>query len=158
MELLSRKRKRDSDEEDNDSIVTVENDSLLGILINSGGDPAPGAPSNSQQPKGSSLICDYAGCDFIAKSRHDRIIHSSTHTGVKTSSCTYEGCPFVTNRTGSLRRHVKQVHLRDRPHKCPVEGCSYSCTQFSDMKKHEKMHNGGKSLFMSVCVVPIGFN
>ncbi|KAG7443500.1 uncharacterized protein BT62DRAFT_903333, partial [Guyanagaster necrorhizus] len=50
--------------------------------------------------------------------------------------CTYEGCGKCFIRCTHLKRHVKSLHLDEKPPKCPHEDCKKSFGRKDNLKKH----------------------
>ncbi|KAK0207326.1 hypothetical protein EDD18DRAFT_1042304, partial [Armillaria luteobubalina] len=50
--------------------------------------------------------------------------------------CTYEGCGKCFVRGEHLKRHVKSLHLCEKPHQCPHEGCNKSFSRKDNLKQH----------------------
>ncbi|KAK0212684.1 hypothetical protein DFS33DRAFT_1283701 [Desarmillaria ectypa] len=50
--------------------------------------------------------------------------------------CTFEGCGKCFVRGEHLKRHVKGVHLCERPYRCPHDGCKKAFTRGDNLKQH----------------------
>ncbi|KAK0488437.1 hypothetical protein IW261DRAFT_1326248 [Armillaria novae-zelandiae] len=50
--------------------------------------------------------------------------------------CTYEGCGKCFVRGEHLKRHVKSLHLCEKPHQCPHGGCNKSFSRKDNLKQH----------------------
>ncbi|KAK0504610.1 hypothetical protein EDD18DRAFT_1061714 [Armillaria luteobubalina] len=50
--------------------------------------------------------------------------------------CTFEGCGKCFIRGEHLKRHVKGVHLCERPFRCPHGGCRKAFTRGDNLKQH----------------------
>lgn len=67
--------------------------------------------------------------------------HRARHIGIKNYKCNMCGKAFVQN--GDLRKHVRSVHEKYKPHQCPI------CHRFlaKGLKEHIRRHTGESSRF-----------
>ncbi len=50
-------------------------------------------------------------------------------------------CDHRASSASSVARHVRTVHLRERPHECPQPDCSFSAAAHQDLRVHvESVH------------------
>ncbi|KAG7439241.1 uncharacterized protein BT62DRAFT_1060285 [Guyanagaster necrorhizus] len=54
----------------------------------------------------------------------------------RTYPCTYEGCGKSFYYKGSVKEHIKSVHLGKRRYTCPYEGCNKSFSRKEYLEKH----------------------
>ncbi|KAF9038273.1 hypothetical protein BDZ89DRAFT_945872, partial [Hymenopellis radicata] len=50
--------------------------------------------------------------------------------------CTFEGCGKCFVRGEHLKRHVKSLHLCEKPHECTFPGCTKSFSRKDNLKQH----------------------
>lgn len=81
------------------------------------------------------MLCQRA---FARKS--NLIAHEATHNGEKPFPCTEPGCSKSFSRRFHLKRHRKQVHLKEKPHKCPH--CPRAFAQANNLRVHVRTHTG----------------
>ena len=66
-------------------------------------------------------------------------LHIRTHTNEKRFACTY--CEYRHVSSGTLRRHVKQVHEDSLRFSCDIPGCGYSAKDKRCLEHHRLAQN-----------------
>ncbi|XP_062291805.1 zinc finger and SCAN domain-containing protein 31-like [Scomber scombrus] len=69
------------------------------------------------------------------------------NTGTKSYSCSDCGKRF--GQKGTLRRHVKKIHKREKPFACSL--CNANFSQQIALEQHVRIHSGEKPFSCSVC-------
>ncbi|XP_042291827.1 zinc finger protein 233-like [Thunnus maccoyii] len=69
------------------------------------------------------------------------------NTGIKSYSCSE--CGKRLSQKGTLRRHVRKVHRREKPFTCSV--CNGNFSQAVTLEQHMRIHTGEKPFSCSVC-------
>ena len=79
------------------------------------------------------------------KISHPHLLKTDNFEKLKCSSCDYS-CSIK----GSLKRHIRSVHEKKKPHKCSL--CHYSCSNKGSLKRHiESVHEKKKPHKCSLC-------
>ncbi|KAJ3727225.1 hypothetical protein DFJ43DRAFT_552888 [Lentinula guzmanii] len=61
-------------------------------------------------------------------------------TGDRRYVCTASGCGKCFVRGEHLKRHVRSLHLSEKPHKCPYPGCNKSFSRRDNLGQHARVH------------------
>ena len=70
------------------------------------------------------------------------------HTGNKLN-CDFEHCQRTFNDRSSMNKHIKSVHLKEKPHVCEV--CQKAFSRASHLKEHLVVHSKEKKFECPVC-------
>ncbi|KAJ4470247.1 hypothetical protein J3R30DRAFT_3301682, partial [Lentinula aciculospora] len=54
--------------------------------------------------------------------------------------CTAPGCGKCFVRGEHLKRHVRSLHMQDKPHVCPHPGCNKSFSRRDNLGQHARVH------------------
>jgi len=90
-------------------------------------------------------------CEFCRKcftKKHNLTQHLRIHTGNKIA-CKVAGCDKAFSDKSSMNKHVRAVHLKQRPHACAV--CRKEFTRAAHLKEHMVVHTKEKEYKCTLC-------
>ncbi|KDQ15576.1 hypothetical protein BOTBODRAFT_108145 [Botryobasidium botryosum FD-172 SS1] len=80
--------------------------------------------------------------DYARKSR-GRQVPIATESGAqkdRTFVCEVDGCFKCFQRNEHLKRHIRSVHMDEKPNLCPHPGCDKSFSRRDNLLQHYKVH------------------
>ena len=97
----------------------------------------------------------YRVCGTVPLAGHGEITpasglnsHMLTHNGKKPHSC--KQCNFSTTQSGTLQRHIINIHSKEKPFSC--KQCSFSFSQAGNLKSHSlSRHSSEKPFSCKLC-------
>ncbi|EGO20729.1 hypothetical protein SERLADRAFT_399878, partial [Serpula lacrymans var. lacrymans S7.9] len=60
--------------------------------------------------------------------------------GMRTYTCTVNGCGKCFVRGEHLKRHVRSIHTNEKPFCCPVEDCDRAFSRRDNLGQHIRIH------------------
>ncbi|CAH1392129.1 unnamed protein product [Nezara viridula] len=75
--------------------------------------------------------CSYRATTRANLRRHEAVAHSEGNRS-RLRSCPL--CEYSSLRVTALRTHIKEVHLKEKPHQCGE--CPFRCSRTTDLKRH----------------------
>jgi len=85
------------------------------------------------------FACEVFGCGKRFRRKDTLVYHSSIHTGVKNSKCTFPNCQSAFINNSKLKLHLK-VHENPNPYVCTL--CSEAFPKKNKLREHRlQSHN-----------------
>ena len=83
------------------------------------------------------LSCDWPGCDYTTKLKHNLANHKLVHSEDKKHPCDWPGCSKQFKARKGLVEHLR-IHTNNKCYACHWPGCQYRCTNGPNLGKHMK--------------------
>jgi hypothetical protein len=113
----------------------------------------PGLTASKTKTSAGPLLCRWTGCEAYENStefgsveelaRHVQTAHVEPLESQDVVVCQWEKCKVFNVPSLSiqwLKRHVQQVHTKDRPFKCIMNGCIMSFNTREALQRHVNRH------------------
>ncbi len=91
--------------------------------------------------------CQYCGRKFRCKDALKK--HEARESGVKAYACPH--CDMMFATVDGRGKHVRGVHLKERPFKCPYLDCNKTYASSCDLDRHVNSHKGTRKYKCMLC-------